>query len=81
MARARERWILIDPLETGNTTKAGLIIDQSDIRFRKGKIVSSGIEDIEEGSIAIYDFANSHETMIEGKKYLITKADYCAIIL
>lgn len=79
--KAIGRWLLLSPMSLDKETESGLLIKSSNMRFKKAKVIKSSFDEVKEGDIVIYDSSNTHETIIDKTKYVITKIDNIAIII
>lgn len=80
--KAVYRFVVISPeKDEVREVKGVLLNDASEMRFRKGIVISCNNESCNDGDTILYDVANSHKTKIDNKTYLIIEDRNVAVIL
>lgn len=81
--RAVNNYIIIKAIKEEQTTDSGFIIqDDTEFRYLKGEIVSTGdkTEAVKCGDIIYYDKHAGHDIIFDGKSYVVIKQQDVVIV-
>lgn len=77
-------YIIINELNEEIQTESGLLLasdDVNNLRYKKGRVVSSAFRGIRDGNVIYYDKSAGHPLMVEGQKVTVIRGRDVVVVV